>query len=416
VNTRRKSQRLLAASQRGQAFLLSLLVLFIGISAVIYNFATRATQEIKKGNTTAAALAQARDALIGYAASNANQPGVLPCPDSGNDGSADSPCGALGVTAIGRLPWKTLGQESLRDGAAECLWYAVSANFKNSGVSGPAVINSDKAGTLAVYDSNGTIMHAASEIAAIVFAPGEGLAGQDRAPAGTTTCGGNMTADAYLDSYTVGATTYNNATGSGTNSFIVGPSAQTSQFNDKLLPLTTKALFSVVEMRVLREMRTALRTYRTNNGYFPSANPYATATYNCVYTSWQARLPLNINAGCPAYVNWGAELPAWFGTNNWQTVTYYAVSACRVGTVGGFVQTFIDSLCATFGDLTVAGTPNVHAVVFTAGQAIAALGQARPCANVSACLDDAANQDGNSTFVQPVASATNNDRVLIVRP
>jgi len=362
--------------------------------------------------------------LIGYAASDSNQPGVLPCPDDNNDGSADSPCGVSGVTAIGRFPWRQLGLDSPRDGSGECLWYAVSANFKNSGGSGPAVVNSDSAGTLAVYNSSGSVMYAASEVAAIVFAPGEALTGQDRTPSGTTTCGGNMDASAYLDSYTVGGTTYNNATGSGTNSFISAPADTAGRFNDKLLVLTTKALFAVVEMRVLREMRTALRTYRTNNGYFPSANPYGVATYYCSYTTWQARLPVTINplplaGGCPGFANWAGELPAWFGTNKWQEVTYYAVSACRVGGIPiPLVQAAVTLLCTTLtpSDLTVGTTTNVHAVVFTAGPAIAALGQARPCANVSACLDDAANRDGNSTFVQPVLSATNNDRVLIVWP
>jgi hypothetical protein len=408
-----------AAHQRGQGFFIAVLLLLVGVSAVIYTFATRASAEISRDKATAAALAQARDAIIGYAAAHTDQPGVLPCPDSDNDGSADSPCEALGVTAIGRLPWKTLGLESLRDGSGECLWYAVSGNFKNSGVSGPAVVNSDSAGTLAVYNSNGSAAHAASKVAAIVFAPGETMAGQDRTPAGTTICGGNVDAAAYLDSYTAGATTYNNATGTGTNSFVTAPADTASRFNDKLLPLTTTALFAVVERRVLREMRTALRTYRAVNGYFPSANPYGVATYNCSYTSWQARLPLNVNAGCGAWADWAGSLPAWFGTNNWQQVTYYAVSACRVGTVPiAIIQNAITTICnvATPADLTVAGTPNIHAVVFTAGAAIAALGQARPCANVSACLDDAANRDGNSIFVQPVASATNNDRVLIVWP
>lgn len=402
-----------AAGQHGQAFLLSVLVLFMGVAAIVYNFATRATNDIKKGETTAVALAQARDALIGYAASSSTQPGVLPCPDNDNDGSADAPCGVLGATALGRLPWRTLGMDSLRDGSAECLWYAVSANFKNSGVSGPASINSDSIGTLAVYDGNGTVTHAASEVAAIVFTPGEALPGQNRAPVGATTCGGNVNAAAYLDSYTVGATTYNNATGSGTNSFIAVSTDQTNQFNDRLLPLTTKALFSVVEMRILRELRTALRTYRSTNGYFPGANPYGAST-NCFYTTWQGRPPLNIGLGCPLQANWGA-LPSWFGTNNWQNVTYYAVSPCTVGPAGA-LQGSVDLLCSALGRLTVGTNPNIDAVVFTAGRAIAALGQARPCANVSACLDDALNRDLNDIFVEPVASATNNDRVLIVWP
>lgn len=60
------------------------------------------------------ALTEARDALAGFAAtyrdSHAGQVLVtFPCPDTDNDGIADPPCGATDVSAIGRLPWKTLG-------------------------------------------------------------------------------------------------------------------------------------------------------------------------------------------------------------------------------------------------------------------------------------------------------------------
>src|SRR5262245_10615806 len=228
--------------QRGQAGVIVLLLVGMIITALVFGMATPARESKAADQKTAAALAKAKEALIGYAASDPNRPGVLPCPDTDDDGSADSPCGALGVTAIGRLPWRTLGLPDLRDGYGECLWYAVSANFKNSGASGPARLNSDSPGTLAVNESTGTLSLAASMVVAIVIAPGPVLPGQNRAPVGTTDCGGNTTATNYLDTITVGATTFNNATGSGTNNFISAEAVPTSQLNDRLLPITTDAL------------------------------------------------------------------------------------------------------------------------------------------------------------------------------
>ena len=391
----------------------------VAVSAVIYTFASGSQIAAENNRKTALTLVQVKDALIGYAASSPTQPGILPCPDNDNDGSADAPCGAIGVTAIGRVPWKTLGLPDLRDGSGECIWYVVSANFKNSGLSGPASVNSDSPGTLAVYDSTGTLTHPAASVAAVVIAAGTTLAGQNRSPLGTTVCGGNNNPADYLDAITVGATAFNNATGGGTNSFIAAPFSDPNPpipLNDKLLPVTTDALFSVVEKRVLADLRTALRTYRSNNGYFPSANPYGDATFSCNYIIAQGRVPLNIGLGCLAFANWGSELPAWFATNNWQNVTYYAVSPCRVGAVGGIPGTLIAILCGSLGDITVDGNPNVHAVVFTAGSRIAALGQNRPCASVPDCLDEAANTDGSDSFVTPARSPTVNDRLRIVWP
>ncbi|MBI3042468.1 MAG: hypothetical protein HYY78_06550 [Betaproteobacteria bacterium] len=411
------------AHQRGQATLITvLLVLGVAATALVYTMVSPAKTAIESENKTAAALARARDALIGYAARNTTQPGILPCPDSDNDGDADSPCGATGVTAIGRLPWKTLGLPDLRDGSGECLWYAVSANFKNSGASGPSWLNSDSPGTLVVSDHNGTQLFPAmaTTVAAIILAPGTTLSGQDRSPSSTTVCGGNTNATNYLDTYTVGATTFNNATGGGTNSFITAsPLTQSDQLNDRLLPLTTDALFSVVEMRVLRETRSALRTYRTNNGYFPSANAYTDATYNCSYFQFQGRIPLNINITCTAFQNWGAELPAWFAANKWQEVTYYAVSPCRVGAIGA-LQFILDIFCSGLGDVTVDSNPSVHAVVFTTGRALS--GQTRPSTLVTDYLDivqpgnSNENQDLDDVFISPVRSGTNNDRLLIAWP
>src|SRR5258708_29066232 len=43
--------------------------------------------------------------------------------------------------SIGRIPWKTLGIDDLRDASGERLWYALAHNFRK--LSGTTVINSD---------------------------------------------------------------------------------------------------------------------------------------------------------------------------------------------------------------------------------------------------------------------------------
>lgn len=58
----------------------------------------------QRARETQAALAEIREALIGYAVIN----GRLPCADTSGDGLEDSPC-AGGAAGEGGLPWSTLG-------------------------------------------------------------------------------------------------------------------------------------------------------------------------------------------------------------------------------------------------------------------------------------------------------------------
>lgn len=162
---------------------------------------------------SADALAQAKEALISYAARypeevSITQPfGQLPCPDAdgGNaEGVTELNCGLKDRTAIGRLPWKTLGLPPLRDSASECLWYAVSGTFKYNPKSD--LMNWDTQGQIEAAAADGTTLVTGAapmtRAAAIVFAPGTILAGQDRSLTGTpapTVCGGNYTASNYLD-------------------------------------------------------------------------------------------------------------------------------------------------------------------------------------------------------------------------
>ena len=145
------------------------------------------------------ALAQAREALVAYAADHpisANVgPGYLPCPDLDDDGWAEATCGSQSgdsgqAQRLGRLPWKTLGLPDLRDGDGERLWYAVSSKYKgllNCAVS-RACLDMTPAtalGTITVRDASGAILHdgtladprraAEGGAIAVVIAPGAPL-------------------------------------------------------------------------------------------------------------------------------------------------------------------------------------------------------------------------------------------------
>jgi hypothetical protein len=156
------------------------------------------------------ALAQAREALVAYAAgrpiSSWVGPGYLPCPDLDDDGWAESTCGSQSgdsgqESRLGRLPWKTLGLPDLRDGYGERLWYAVSSKHKgllNCAASRACLdMTPDSAiGTISVRDPSGALIHDGTSTdlyavdrggaLALVIAPGPRIA--RLAPgAGTTT-------------------------------------------------------------------------------------------------------------------------------------------------------------------------------------------------------------------------------------
>jgi type II secretory pathway pseudopilin PulG len=423
-----------AARQRGQAMLFVAVLLLLGVSAVIYTLVTPANRAIERDKRTAAALAQARDALIGRAAADDNRPGSLPCPDIQtnivgtnvpNDGVADLLVGNDCPSYIGRLPWRTLGlPESLRDGDGERLWYAVSSAFRDDTSAQP--INSDTAGQLTI---TGTIAN--TNVIAIVFSAGAVVGSQVRDIANE-----NVVAN-YLEN--------GNETGIATNTFISGQATET--FNDKLLAITRDVFFPIVEIRVAREIRSALQTYYTANSYYPLAAQFP----NNVSTSatYRGYVPTSTSA-CLIAPDLAPYLPAWFTANNWQRYIVYAVAPrctprlltsllaigfgqpCALLCILGIcvVPTSIDAgslNCNNTADgspagswLTVSGTGSVRAIVMPASYVLAA--QSRPCNSIGGCLEavgaDSENIDvtDNYVYVTPVRSANNNDNLVIVAP
>lgn len=382
-------------AQRGQAFLLLALLVMVGAGALIYSMASPGRAAIERDKLTTAALAQARDALIGYASgmdySGTARPGNLPCPDIDGFGNAGGNCNSDGVR-IGRLPWKSLGLSELRDGYGEPLWYAVSDNFKRNTPTG--ILNTNTPGNLTVTGTT-----PASNVIAIVFSPGPAVGNQDRNPNTSSTCtttgtskSNHLCATNYLEGGNENADT----------AFVSGP--VTATFNDRLLLITSDTLFPAVEMRVARAIREMLNSYFGKHSYFPFANAYGGSPTGCVSSS-NGRIPADPSS-C-GQSSWGTLVPPWFSSNNWYETLFYAVApSCTSFTV---------SPCdGSGGFLTVDGTPNIRAIVFAPGRALT--GQNRPCAAATDCLEDAENTNGDSTYTQPVVSSTVNDRMVIVSP
>lgn len=208
-----------------------LLAVLLAVGTLAYVVANLAPQAFDAYRTrqTQEALAQAREALLGYALKYRDVEGsgvvygYLPLPDLGssrnnNVACTDEGCDAANftgnapnVTVIGRLPWRTLGTGPLRDSNGECLWYAVSGSHKRTQPVSP--MNWDTLGQLDVVVANGSnamasaIASAHDRPVAVIFSPGPPLGGQDRRAVGgdiVAACGGNYDAANYLDPGTAG--------------------------------------------------------------------------------------------------------------------------------------------------------------------------------------------------------------------
>ena len=255
--------------------------------------------------------------MLGYAAAYPDQvnstagPGFLPCPDTNDNGSANPPCNkeSVGTITIGRLPWKQLGLKDLRDSGNERLWYAVSSNFRNNPKVGTLNSDTKKYANLTHDGEN--------NIAAVILAPGYPH------PAQATRRPSNNAAD-YLEG--------DNA--SENKNFI---SNFTDSFNDRILTITTTELINIIQQRAGFEMRKLLNSYNTACHYYPLAAPYDPQglTFNSQSSVYEGHFPVddssannsaNWNTGCAA----GIAPPAWLSSNNWQRISYYAVSPTHV--------------------------------------------------------------------------------------
>jgi hypothetical protein len=198
--------------QSGLALIMFLTIFLLSATAILLSrLNNRTSVMLEKQAQTARVLAQAKEALIGYAATYVEthsslhkiQQGFLPCPDYNGDGSANSPCGDAGHSVIGRFPWRSLGLPPLRDGSGECLWYAISGTYKNSPKITPPLITNNIDGLFIVKNVNDMIIAGNTpedQAIAIIFAPGRPIGEQNRKSTNTI-CGEDEIATNYLDDF-----------------------------------------------------------------------------------------------------------------------------------------------------------------------------------------------------------------------
>ncbi|MBI3776802.1 MAG: hypothetical protein HY273_14870 [Gammaproteobacteria bacterium] len=278
-----RHQALTPARQHGAALMVMLLIMIIGGAYLLVSQLNRSSGRIEAEKKTAAALAQAKEALIGWTVGNLTTPGMLPYPDRRNDGDYDgrSDCPAAGIpTSAGLLlgkipqigpeapclgPWTALNLDVV-DGAGEVLWYAVSRNLVSAlGVApviNPDIMNTPPFPWLVVRDQTGTIIN--NRVAFVLIAPGSPLPGQNRSGAAPTPIqfleGISAVTNADYDGNYDGGVP---ACPSGMcEDFVMSepwPSATAPTFNDRLLYVTIDELMPLIEKRVAREARVALR-------------------------------------------------------------------------------------------------------------------------------------------------------------
>lgn len=289
---------------RGMALIVLLLVLGIGALVVFTSQTARVQAQSERNTISLSALVRAKEALIARAVLDTNRPGSLPCPDTDGDGSAElfsgnrCPPNVEGLSNIGRLPYRTLGLPDFGDASGERLWYALSASLRDHPSAEP--INSDTPTDLTVNGVGG--------IAAVLFAPGAPLAGQNHRPS-------NAASD-YLDA--------GNAISD--KAFTAGP--VTASFNDVVLTISRTELMGAVARRVLAEVRgvgspptSGLRGYYDNptNHAYPWA---ATTTSSGLPDPSQPQsglLPHGVLSFDPATLTW-------LQNNNWLGMVSYAVA------------------------------------------------------------------------------------------
>jgi hypothetical protein len=325
-----------ALQRQGAALLGLVAVLALTISALFIAGLERRHSLARERERNGQVLQLARQALIGHVAHLASlpnelNPGRLPCPEAAgffgtsSEGVAAASCKQ---PALGRLPWRTLGLEKIRDATGEPLWYAVSPGWALPNVTASLTINSDSRGKLALDGRPEAAV-------ALIFAPGRPLqvaasaqcAARDQQRRSKDVAGNPVSPDArdFLEC--------ENATLPADGSFAtVGPAGS---FNDQVVQIRAAdllpALEAAIAVRVAREIVPALRTVyggadwglAPDNLVYPYAARFAADKLDPDAGrgspgTLQGLLPMTRAQGCdpatearcdPGFVTWSSSTP-----------------------------------------------------------------------------------------------------------
>jgi hypothetical protein len=419
-----------AQTQRGMMLIMLLFVIGIASTFLVLHSLNSNSMRIERDMRTAAVMAEAKAALIGWSVARgedgSQRPGELPCPDNDAPGTAGYGFddGACVAGKVGRLPWKTLGIQEPLDGDGEVLWYAVDGAFRiRWGVATAAAtnqpINIDTKASIQVFDTEGALLTIpGNEAAAVIFSAGAPLEGQSRGQeiAACAVTGTNIQQNECPSNYLEAFGGLNNAVNQGP--YIAA--AKSNQFNDKVTFVAGSALLSLVETRVAIEVQKRLKDYRVENGFYPYPAKFDDS--NCLdvghsgnstscqsdNTVCQGRLPSNANI-VGVTPDWAGlnQFPEWFRFNLWGQTIVYAVDGAALA----------EPVVACATALSVDGAP-VGALIVMPGQPLGAINRNLPVqsTNLSDYLEDIENQDAwdvmpETQFITP--SAVANDKMIL---
>ena len=342
-----------ARSQRGFALIAILALAALIAAFLISSGLSRSSTDLsnEREQRSMDALRQAKAALIAYAAaadwhlqapfgSQYLQPGALPCPDTNAPGAINSgkaTCSGSNTSSqIGRLPWITMNIDDLRDASGEQIWYAVSHDFRKfqcqsapdlpDSPNGCTRINSDTQGQLTV-----TGTESASNVVAVLIAPGGALSGQVRP---------NSTAANYVESFAAGDNIHytftTNATPSQAN-------------NDRIVIITQQELMAAVEpvvaARLERDIAPLVQNYYNRFGAYPYPAPFGDPS----------RSQTNYKGAQGATVNQGGLLPVTTDTTFLTWSSPITVTQISGGTGNGLNGPSSPGSCTVTGSGNVTG-------------------------------------------------------------
>jgi len=259
--------------QQGAALII-LVVLMVLTAATLYitNYSVDRSRLIRQ-SSTASSLIKAKEALLSYAAifyeSQNNRIGIyglLPCPEtrsSTGEGLSAMNCGNRYANTIGRLPWNNLDIPPVKDGAGECLWYAVTGGFKNQvGTNRNSLMhNEDSLGMFELFDENGNLIKGSvpeDRVVAVIIAPGTALTSQRR-PRQTsdpfcrqTFIRANNNIDEYLEDINGIDNSDVNIQADQIDQFATLTSAkELDDFNDRIITITQREIFNAINRHIV---------------------------------------------------------------------------------------------------------------------------------------------------------------------
>lgn len=332
--------------QHGAVLLIMAIIVTLAFLTVFLQFKGASTLRAPREGKDAALLAEAKNYLLAHAIKQ-TPPGILPCPDTDNDGLENTTL--TGCTrALGFLPYRTLQMAETRDSSASKLWYAIEPRLAGN------------ASDLKNSSTSLSLSLDGAPMVAVILSPGIAQSNQNR---------NNYNANNYLESTNSDG---NLATYTQTTS---------DSANDQVVGLNPLEFWYPIEKVVQRQAGDLLLAYKAACGEYPWAATFGQAPYNSVANSQSGALPFD--SASPT--DWGngcavALTPASWLSQHWNNSLYFH-----------FCLTSAANCLSLIGD----NTSGPSAILMTPGPLLT--GQVRPGTTLTNYFESE-NSDGNNGY------------------